>query len=167
VRLLTLLLCGLILVGCGDEEGASPYIAATIDGIRWSGPASDGVVSYVVEHPGGWIYTMASRPYRKGHQHLVLNLPLVIALGTYPIDGDTADASFLSCPDDVLADCIWWSPVANDAGTLEVTDFDLESGRIAGTFSFEGYPMGDSTGTPRQFTGGAFEIDARGVFVLE
>jgi len=169
MRALTLLLCGLILVGCGDEEGSAAYIAATIDGAPWRGAAVEGIVVYTVEDPegSGSIFSSAHRPFGAGEQILSVNLPNPPALGVYALDGSEASAAYVSCPDDVLADCIGWQPVAGHPGTLEITAIDPESGRIAGTFSFAGYPLGDSTGTPKYFTSGAFDIRAPSVFILE
>jgi hypothetical protein len=155
-----------LLSGCGDGEGiGAPYIAADVDGIGWRGSASEGVVAYSVDDPegSGSIFTVASR----GHQLLVLNLPNPPAIGSWSLGGDSADASFLSCPNNELADCISWEAITSHPGTLEITAIDPESGRIAGTFSFKGYALGDSTGATRMITAGSFDIRAPGVFILE
>jgi hypothetical protein len=73
----------------------------------------------------------------------------------------------MSCPNNILADCIWWAPIASDPGTLEITSIDPETGRMTGTFSFKGYALGDSTGATRMITAGSFDIRAPGVFILE
>jgi hypothetical protein len=159
-----------LLSGCGDGEGiGAPYIAADVDGIGWRGSASEGVVAYSVDDPegSGSISTIASRQIPPGNQLLSLNLPNPPAVGTWSLGGDSATAAFMSCPNNVLADCIWWAPIASDPGTLEITAIDPESGRIAGTFTFKGYALGDSTGASRNFTGGRFDIRAPGVFILE
>lgn len=92
---------------------------------------------------------------------------VVYSVGTSAIDGEEAAASFSSCPNDVLADCIGWEAIPSDPGTLEITAIDAGTGRITGTFSFTGYVLGDSTGTTKNFTAGSFDIRAPGVFALE
>jgi hypothetical protein len=167
VRLLTLLCCAFLVAGCGDEEGSSSYIAATIDGLPWRETALQGEVAYGVEQPDGWIFTIASRPYHNGHQLFSLNLPLSPVVGTYVLDGGATNAAFSSCPDDILADCIYWRPVAGHPGTLKITAVDAATGWIAGTFSFAGYPLGDSTGAARSFTNGEFKIQAPAAFPVD
>jgi hypothetical protein len=60
-----------------------------------------------------------------------------------------------------------WTAISSHPGILEITAIDPETGRIAGTFSFMGYALGDSTGDTRTISSGSFEILAPSVFTLE
>jgi hypothetical protein len=170
MRVLTSLLLLSLLAGCGTDEGtAGPYLQASISGVSWREAASEGVVVYSVDHPdgSGSIFTIAARDVGAGVQLLSLNLPNPPAIGTYPLTGGEVGAVFSSCPNNVLADCISFTPVPAHPGTLEITSIDPETGRITGTFSFTGYALGDTTGSIKHVTGGSFDIRAPGVFVLE
>ena len=83
---------------------------------------------------------------------LSLLLPMPPDLGAHALDGSTAMASFGSCPDDILADCIGWTAVAEDPGTLTIDRVDPTTGLIEGDFAF---------------TAGHFRIYAPSVFILQ
>jgi hypothetical protein len=160
------LVIALLLVGCGTEEGDASYISAVIDGQVWSAEALEGEVAYYVEGGDG-IWTVASRPILNGSQLFSLVIPYPPDLGTVPLDGLASRVSYASCPDDILADCIYWSATAEAPGSLTIEEVDPNTGLIAGTFSFTGYALGDPEGTNKTFTGGRFRIFAPDVFVLE
>jgi hypothetical protein len=155
------LAAALLLAGCGSEEGDASYISAVIDGQVWSAEALEGEVAYYVEGGDG-IWTMARRPLTNGGQFFSLVVPKPPAVGTYPLDEFIARAGFASCPDDVLADCISWSAIPEDPGTLEIDHIDPATGLIEGKFSFIGYALGDPEGAKRSFTRGRFRFFAPG-----
>ena len=169
-RSLIALMAMLSLVGCTDGEGpGAPFIRATVDGKVWIAEAQEGTVVYVVDDPdgAGKIFTIASRHLGGGSQYITLNLPMPPAIGTYQLDGAAAHATYASCPDDVLADCISWSAVAAHPGTLIIDRIDPVDGVIEGSFVFDGYALGNPEGTSKSFTGGRFRIYAPSVFILE
>lgn len=155
------------LAGCGDGEGeGGSFIRASFDGALWSAEASEGQVVYLVEGPDG-VSSRASRPVGGGSQFISLTLPFPPDLGTHALDGITAYAAYGSCPNDELADCIYWSAVAEHPGTLTIDRTDPESGLIEGAFSFIGYALGDPEGEAKVFSSGRFRIYAPSVFILE
>lgn len=158
------------LLSCGDGEGAPhSYIRASIDGIVWSATATEGQVIYTVEEPAGpgIIVSIASRRQGAGSQTLVLGLDNPPALGTIALDGVAGRASYLSCPNDILADCAPWYAIPSDPGSVTITRIEPASGLIEGTFAFTGHLLADSTGPTEAFTAGRFVIFAPGVFILE
>jgi hypothetical protein len=155
------LVIALLLVGCGSEEGDASYISAVIDGQVWSAEALEGEVAYYVEGGDG-IWTFASRPIASGNQFFALVVPLPPDVGTYPLDAYIARVSFASCPNDVLADCIWWGAVPEDPGSITIERVDPATGEIEGKFSFTGYALGDPEGATRQFAAGQFRFFAPG-----
>jgi hypothetical protein len=168
-RALNLLTAMAVLSGCGDGEGgSSPYIRATIAGQTWAAEAQEGQVAYSVDHPdGGWIYTIASRKVGKGSQFFTVTVPLPPAPGSFPLDGVVTSATFASCPDDILADCIFSSAIAAHPGTLTIDQVDPATGLIEGDFNFTGYALGSPEGTATAVTGGHFRFYAPSVFILE
>ena len=169
-RSLTLLVALLSLAACSDGEGpGTPFIRVTLDGQPWSAEAQEGTVVFPPADPdgAGRIFTLASRPYGGGSQILTMDLPMPPALGTYALDGVTAAATFTSCPNDVLADCIGWSAVAEHPGALIIDRIDPVDGVIEGAFVFNGYALGNPLGQSKSFTAGRFRIRAPSVFVLE
>jgi hypothetical protein len=161
-RTLTSLLALTALVACGDEEGSNAHIRASFDGQIWSAAAEPGIVVYSGEDPdgAGRIFTIASRRYQGGTQFLSLNLPEVPTVGSYPLDGHTTTATFASCPNDVAADCIHWTPVAGHPGTLTIDRVNASTAIVEGNFSFTGYALGDSDGPTKLFTAGHFRFVA-------
>lgn len=160
------LTAALLLASCGSDEGDASYISAVIDGQVWSAEAMEGEVAYYVEGGDG-IWTMASRPIGSGNQFFALVVPKPPEVGTYPIDEFIARMSFASCPDDVLADCIFWSATPEDPGTLTIERVDPTTGLIEGRFSFTGYALGDPDGATRSFSGGQFRFFAAGALEAE
>ena len=159
-RSLRLLVTLILVAGCGSDEGDDVFIRTTFDGAIWSATAADAQLSFTVDNPddaGIW-FSIASRPHGGGSQSFSLGLPDPIAEGSYPLNGSTDYAPYLSCPDDVFADCISWRVVPSHPGTLTITGIDTETGLVRGTFSFNGYLLGDSTASHKAFTGGAFVI---------
>ncbi len=167
-RTLTAALLLVSLVACGDGEGErGAYISASFDGRTWNAEATEGEIAYYVESGSDGIFTIASRQIGAGSQFIALVLPMPPDLGTHALDGSTARASFGSCLDDILADCIGWTAVAEDPGTLTIDQVDPNTGLIEGDFAFTGYPFGDPAGSTKAFTTGHFRIYAPSVFILE
>lgn len=169
-RPLIALLLVAAVVACNDGEGVAPtYIHAQVGGKYWSGPASEGTVVYPGGAPdgAGLIYTVATHSISGGKEFLSLDLPTTPSIGSYPLDGISAFATFAACPDQDLADCIYWKPVAGHAGTLSITHVDPATGLIEGTFSFTGYLLRDTTKATKSITEGQFSITAGSVFLLE
>ncbi len=167
-RTLTAALVLISLAACGDGEGkAGAYIRASFDGGTWSAAATEGEIAYYVESGSGGIFTIASRQIGAGSQFLALVLPMPPDLGTHALNGSTAMASFGSCLDDILADCIGWEAVAEDPGTLTIDQVDPTTGLIEGDFAFTAYTFGDPAGSTKVFTAGHFRIYAPSVFILE
>lgn len=169
-RSLIALFATLSLAGCGDGEGTgTAFIRASFDGKMWSAEAQEGTVVYGVGSPdsGGTIWTLARRPYGGGSQFIALNLPMTPTIGTHPLNGSTALATFASCPNDVVGDCIYWSAVAEHPGTLIIDRIDPVDGLIEGSFVFNGYALGNPEGPSKSFTAGRFRIYAPSVFILE
>ena len=166
-RSLTLLVALISLASCGEGEGVGQaFIRASFDGQMWSAEAQEGTVVYIVDGPDG-IFTIASRRSGGGSQYISMNLPMPPALGSYDLDGSVARATYASCPNDVLADCISWSAVPEHPGTLIIDRVDPIDGVIEGAFVFNGYALGNAQGSSKSFTGGRFRIYAPSVFTLE
>lgn len=168
-RTLTPLLATIVLASCGGDEGADTFIRANLGGALWSAAAAEGIVVYSVDFPDGGaeISVIASKRIGAGSQFIALNLPIPPDVGSYPLDGTTTRVAYASCPDNVLADCIYWSSVTQHPGTLTIDHVDPEAGIIEGDFAVTGYALGDTTGTTKLFTGGHFRIHAPSVFTLE
>lgn len=169
-RSLLALIAALSLAGCGDGEGSgTPFIRASFDGKLWSAEAQEGTVVYVAEDPdgAGKLFTIASRRVGGGSQYLSMNLPMPPAVGAYALDGQAALATFASCPNDVLGDCISWTAVPEHPGTLIIDRIDPVDGLIEGSFVFNGYALGNPEGPSKSFTAGRFRIYAPSVFILE
>jgi len=169
-RSLIALLLFATVTACNDGPGAAPaYIHAQVDGKYWTGPASEGVVVYPIDAPdgAGLIYTVATHSISGGKEFISLDLPTAAAIGSYPLDGVAATATFAACPEPDAADCIYWRPVAGHGGTLTITNVDAATGLIEGTFSFTAYLLGDTTKVTKSITQGQFSISAPTAFVLE
>jgi hypothetical protein len=164
----TFLLLSLLACSSG-EGGASTYISAQVGGKYWSGPASDGVLVYTAEIPDGpgFVSTVAAHTIAGGKEFLALGLPTPPAVGSYSLDGLAAFATFSACPDQDLADCIYWKQVPGDPGTLSITHIEPTTGLIEGTFAFTAYLLGDSTAAKKSIMQGQFAIVAPSVFILE
>lgn len=163
-RPLACLLALTLVAGCGSDEGDARFIRIAFDGSTWAATPGDAQLTFTVDDPEGagvWI-SLASRPHGGGNQLFSLGLPNPVEVGTYPLNGVSGYAAFLSCPSDVLADCVSWKVVPSHPGTLKITDVDAETGVARGTFSFNGYLLGDSTASAKSFTGGAFAIRVGG-----
>lgn len=167
-RPLTLLFTTLVLASCGGDEGADTFIRANVGGSLWSAAAEEGMVVYSVDFPDGGaeISVIASKEIGAGSQFIALNLPIPPDVGSYALDGTTTRVAYASCPDNVLADCIYWSSVAQHPGTLTIDHVDLEAGIVEGDFTVTGYALGDTAGTTKLFTGGHFRIHAPSAFAL-
>ena len=167
-RTLTAALLLITLAACGDGEGkAGAYIRASFDGGTWSAAATEGEIAYYVESGTGGIATIASRQIGAGSKFIALSLPLPPDLGVHALDGVVARATFASCPNDILADCISWTAVAEHPGTLTIDQVDPTTGLIEGDFAFTGYALGDPKGAAKAFTAGHFRIYAPSVFILQ
>ena len=169
-RSLITLMTMLSLAGCGDGDGSgTPFIRASFDGQLWSAEAQEGTLVYGAGSPdsGGTVWTLASRKAGGGSQFIAMNLPMPPSIGTHAINGSTALATYASCPNDVLADCIYWAAVAEHPGTLIIDRIDPVDGLIEGSFMFNGYALGNPAGSSKSFTAGRFRIYAPSVFILE
>lgn len=161
LRPLTLGLILAALGGCTDGgPDTGPYLAASIDGVAFRRPASDGVVVYSVDAPdgAGMVFSVASRRSIGGVEYLAIDLPNPPAVGTYHLGGDSATATYATCPTEALTDCASWTAIASDPGTLEIAAIDTASGSIEGTFAFHGHFLGDSAGAVKPVTEGRFRI---------
>ena len=169
-RSLTLLVTLFSLAGGGEGEGTGQaFIRASFDGQMWSAEAQEGIVVFGVGSPdsGGTVWSLASRPAGGGSQFIALNLPMPPAIGTYELNGSGALATYASCPNDLVADCIYWSAVSEHPGTLIIDRIDPVDGLIEGAFVFNGYALGNPQGSSKSFTAGRFRIYAPSVFTLE
>lgn len=167
MRTLTLLFTLALLAACEGDEGSATYIQASIDGLPWREAASEGIVAYTVEDPDGWIFTSASRSHANGRQTLILNIPMPVTVGTYPLDGHVANAAVSACPNGMADDCMWWGLAPGRSGVLTVTSVDHLEGNIIGSFSFDAYPLRDTTNVPLHLTSGKFEIHAEAADMLD
>ena len=164
MRLLTFLCCALLLAGCGDEEGSSTYIAATIDGTEWRGTADEAQLVYTVD--GTYLVVIGVKNVGDATQLFYLDLPYPVGTGTFKLGADRVLASWMSCPGGPV-DCIFYAAVPSDTGTLVIGAIEPNSGRIQGSFYFTGYALGDTLNPTKQFTNGTFDIRAPAAFRLE
>ena len=161
-----ILLAALLVAGCGDEEGNTSYLRVVVDGEAWSGEATEGQLAYYVEGGSG-IWTIASQPSTGGTRMLTLVVPVDPAVGSYPLDQFISRTAFSICPNLERGDCIWWTPVPEDPGTLVIETIDPATGMIEGRFHFTGYTLGNAEGSHKPFTGGRFRFFAPGTVTAE
>lgn len=167
MRPLTLLVALALVAGCGTDEGDATFIRVTFDATMWSAEAGPAQIAYTVDNPDDsamWV-AVAARSRQGGQQLFSLGLPDPVATGTYALNGLGTYAAYISCPNDVLADCVSWTVVPSHPGTLTISDIDGATGLVRGTFAFNGYLLGDPTASAKSFTGGAFAIRVPGLMV--
>ena len=158
------LIAAALLGACGSEEGEGAYIRVTVDGVVWEGAAMEGQVVYAAG--GSSIYVPAFGSAGGDEQSLHLSLPNPPALGTIALDGNTASATWAVCSD-LEGPCTDHRAVPSHPGSLTIASIEPNSGRMSGTFTFTGFPSGDTLAVAKTFTSGTFSVLVPDAFTLE
>jgi Family of unknown function (DUF6252) len=161
----TLVVVGLLVVGCGGGDGSptgtgnggggggtSP-MSATIDGAKWTASKSAVQVSGNTTSTAQGTITISGVNINTGFG-ITISLSYVSAAGTYPLGvniGTNAGgtATVTESPN------FWNTPLNGAAGTVVITT--RTATRIAGTFEFTATPIVGG-GANAVVTGGAFDI---------
>jgi len=150
-RTASVALAALLVVGCGDDNGAGPdgddnSMTATVAGTAWNGSLA------VQASRAGNVFSLSGT---NGTYQIQLTVPNVTAAGTYNFGpGNVGIAQVIQVTAGFAA---WTSALVGGTGTLTIATLTADG--ASGTFTFNGIasPGTPATGT-RAVTNGAFEV---------